>query len=304
MKRASLLFALALALCAQSLSAQSVYGEIPLEIVDGYLLAKTTMPDGSDACFAVDLAAQGTFVTKTFAGSNSIQKPQSSNDPLGRGPSHFALGGFGFRGDVLGKTTMHKLTVGGLTFADATVMVLGTAPKVGGRTIAGVLGLDLLRRAEIAVFRYGSSPALLLKSKANVAVKGSIEMPMKSVADVVVVEGTLNGAKADFLLDTGSPESYLPLKTVRLAGTAAIPNSTREITTLDGDKATVRGARVGSFTLGGESFSGLPFHIGELPLFGRLPESMTPVLLGNAFFGTLQFVEINFEQQTVRLKRQ
>jgi hypothetical protein len=303
MKRLLFLSALMLMLCAQNLSAQSVYGEMKLEMVDGYLLAPASMPDGGEAWFAVDLAAPSTAITKAYAGSNTIQKSQGSNNPLDRGVAQFALGGHGFRGEALGRTTLQTLTVGGLTFFDATVTVLASMPKVGGRLVAGILGLDMLKRAEIAVFRYGSSPTLLLKSKANVAVKGTIEMPMKIFSGSVFVEGTLNGKKADFLLDTGSPASYLPVKTVRLTGAAAIPNSAREITTLDGDKATVRGAEVGSFTLGGETFSGLPFHIGELPVFGRLPETVTPVLLGNAFFGTLQFVEINFSSQTVRLKK-
>lgn len=303
MKRLLFLSALMLMLCAQNLSAQSVYGEMPLEQVDGYLLTPATMPDGGQAWFAIDLAAPSTAVTKAFAGSRGIQKSQSDNHPLGRGSASFALGGHGFRGEELGRTTFQMLTVGGLTFSDVPVTVMASMPNVGGRSVAGILGLDILRRAEIAVFRYGSSPTLLLKSKANAAIKGTIEIPMKTVEDLLFVEGTLNGKKADFLLDTGSPASYLPVKTVRLTGAAAVPNSAREITTLDGNMAKVRGAEVGSFTLGDETFSGLPFLIGELPVFGRLPETVTPVLLGNAFFGTLQFVEINFATKTVRLKK-
>lgn len=304
MKRLLFLSALLLGLCAQNLSAQSTYGEMPLESVDGYLLARTAMPDGADAWFAVDLAAHATAVTKAFAGTNTIQKLQSSNDPLARSTTHFALGGFGFSGEVVGRTTLQSLTVGGITFADATVMVLSEAPVVGGRRIAGVFGLDMLQRAEIAVFRYGGSPALVLKSRANVAVKNAIELPMKVVNNAVFVTGKMNGQPVDFLLDTGSPDSYLPVKTIRMTGASAVPNSTREIATLDGGQVKVRGAEVESITLGDASFSGLPFSIGELPVFARLPESVTPVLLGNAFFSTLQFVEINFANQTVRLKKQ
>ncbi len=303
MKRVLFLFAIILPLCAQNLFSQAVYGEMKLEFESGYLFAKTSMPDGSKAWFAVDLAAKNTAVTTAFAGDKNIQKLQSSNDPLDRGTAHYALGGFGFNTEIVGKATFDALEVGGLSFADASVMVMSQSPKVAGHTLAGVLGLDLLRRAEIAVFRYGSSPTLLLKSKARTTVKDAFEMPMKIVNNAVFVEGTLNGQKVDFLFDTGSPESYLPVKTVRMTGTAAMPNSTREIMTLDGDKAKVRGAKVESISLGGESFTNLPFNIGELSVFGRLPESSTPVLLGNSFFSTLQFVEINFKTNTVRLKK-
>ncbi|MFA6233191.1 MAG: aspartyl protease family protein [Bacteroidota bacterium] len=304
MKRVLFLFALVLTVCAQNLSAQSVYGEMKLEFENGYFFAKTSMPDGAKAWFAVDLAAKSTAVTKAFAENQNIQKLQSSNDPLDHGDSHYALGGFGFTSEIVGKTTIQTLDVGGLSFANATVMVMNEAPTVAGRTIAGVLGVDMLRRAEIAVFRYGSAPALVFKSKSAAAVRGTIEMPMKVINNALFVEGKMNGQKVDFLLDTGSPDSYLPVKTVRMTGASALPNSTREITTLDGDKAKVRGAQIESITLGEESFTELPFNIGELPVFGRLPESTVPVLLGNTFFGALQFVEINFQSNTVRLKKQ
>ncbi len=304
MKRVLLLFALIMTLCAQNIFAQSVYGEMSLDYQDGYLFAKTSMPDGGTTWFAVDLAAQSTAVTKAFAGDLKIRKEQTSNDPLDRGTAHYALGAYGFHSEIVGRTTMSALAIGGLSFQDADVLVMSTAPQVAGRTIAGVLGADLLRRAEIAVFRYGSNPALVLKSRSNKTVKGTLEMPMKLVNNAIFVEGTLNGQKVDYLLDTGSPESYLPLKTLRLTGAAALPNSTREITTLDGEKARVRGANVESFSLGGEEFRELPFNIGELPVFSRLPETVTPVLLGNTFFTTMEFVEINFEGNSVRLKKQ
>ncbi len=303
MKHFLFLSMLALAICAQNLSAQPVYGEMNLEYADGYLLAKTTMPDGGAAWFAIDLAAPATVVTSAFAGNQNIRKLQGSNDPLNPGTAWNALGGFGFAPEIVGKTTLQLLDIGGIGFPDADVMVMNQTPAVAGRALAGVLGVDMLRRAEVAVFRYGSRPALVLKSKGNTAVKGTIELPMKMTDNTVFVEGTLNGQKVDFLLDTGSPASYLPVKTLRLTGAAAVPNSTREITTLEGTATKVRGAQVESITIGGETFTGLPFLIGELPVFDRLPESVTPVLLGNSCLGTMQFVELNFQNNTVRLKK-
>jgi len=303
MKHLLFLSALVMMMCAQNLSAQSVYGEMNLEYADGYLLAKTTMPDGGAAWFAIDLAAPGTVVTTSFTGNQNIQKLQGSNDPLNPGTAQNALGGFGFTPEIVGKTTLQFLTVGGISFPDANVMVMNQTPTVAGRALAGVLGVDMLRRAEVAVFRYGSKPALVLQSKGNTTIKGAVELPMKVANNTVFIEGTLNGQKVDFLLDTGSPASYLPVKTLRLTGAAAVPNSSREITTLEGTAAKVRSAQVESITIGGETFTGLPFLIGELPVFGRLPESVTPVLLGNTCLETMQFVELNFQNNTVRLKK-
>jgi hypothetical protein len=284
--------------------AQNVYGEMILEFEDGYLFAGTTMPDGQQSWFAIDLAVPTTAVTKAYTGDNQVEKLRSSNDPLARSMFQFALGGFGFTPEFIGKTTLAQLELGGLQFPKAHVNVIDRLPQIAGRPIAGILGVDLLRRAEVAVFTYGSAPRLLLKSKARTQVSDVIEIPFHMVENYIMVSGTLNGEAVDFLFDTGSPDSYLPVKTVRATGAAAVPNSTKEITLLDGETAKVRTASVASFALGENTFTDHPFHIGELPVFKLLPETTTPVLLGNVFFSSMKYVQVNFTTNTVRLKMQ
>lgn len=290
-----------LLILAVSAGAQNVYGEMPLIQEEGYLLAKTTMPDGSSACFAVDLAVSTTAVSRAFAAEAEIKKLQGNADPLTVPRYSTALGGFGLSREIVGKTQLETLTVGGLQFTDASVVVLENLPQIAGRTIAGVLGTDMLRRAEIAQFTFGDTPALMLKSRARKNVPDAIEMPMNVVSGLIMVSGTLNGQKADFILDTGSPASYIPLKTVRAAGATAKAGSNREITTLDGNTVTVRDAEPLPVSFGSSVFEDTPMHMGELPVFNTLPESSIPVLLGNDFFERMRSVQFNFAQGTLRL---
>ena len=301
MKRIAALAALLVVLCAGNAAAQSVYGEITLVQEQGYLLAETVMPGGTPAWFAVDLAVATSAVTKAYAGSSDIQSLQGMNDPLARPRFFSALGGFGFTGEIVGKTTLKQMLVGGLEFTDANVMVLDNVPAIAGRKIAGVFGTDMLRRAEIAVFMYGDSPRLLLKSRARKNVGDAVELPMNVVNGYIMTAGTLNGQRVDLLFDTGSPASYLPVGTVRATGAAALPNSAREITTLNGETVTVRDAKQGQLGIGEARFEDVPLHIGELPVFKTLPTSTVPLLLGNDFFSRLRSVQFNFSENSIRL---
>jgi hypothetical protein len=301
MKRIAVFAAVFAFLFAGSAAAQNVYGEMILTNADGYLLAATAMPDGAQAWFAVDLAVATSAVSKAYAGQAEIEKLQSNADPLARSRFHSALGGFGLSTEIVGKAHLQHMTVGGLDFSDARVVVLDQVPSIGGKKIAGVFGTDMLRRAEIALFTYGDSPRLLLKSRTRKLATGAVEIPMNVVAGYIMASGTLNGKKVDFLFDTGSPASYIPVKTVRATGAAAVANSIQSITTLDGKTVQIRRAETGAITFGEARFDDLPLHIGELPVFSTLPDSSTPVLLGNDFFARMESVQFNFAENSIRL---
>ncbi|HOJ02543.1 MAG TPA: aspartyl protease family protein [Bacteroidota bacterium] len=292
-------FALALTWTA---SAQNVYGEMKLVYDQGYVFAESSMPDGGTAWFAVDLAVNVTSVSKAWIGDRAvIQKPQGRRD-ASEGKTYFALGGVGFVGDVVGKATLPVLNVGGLVFPQTSVSVLENAPTVAGRSLSGIIGTDLLRRAEIALFRYGATPTLQLKSKAS-PMKQALSLPMTVSNGFIVVKGEMQGKPVDVILDNGSPESYFPVATLRAVGAAAVPNSTRDITDPEGNVLKVRASNVSGISLGGTEFEAPQFHIAELGVFTRVPGVSSPVLLGNSFFSTVQAVEINFSESTVRVQK-
>ncbi len=282
-------------------SAQNVYGEMKLTFDRGYLFAESTMPNGDATWFAIDLAVANTSVSKAWLGDRAQIRKQQGRGRNDEPRSYFALGGVGFSAGVEGKATLQGMHIGGLNFPAANVTVLDETPVIAGKRIAGIVGTDLLRRAEIAVFYYGSNPRLLLKSKSKPAA-GAIELPMKVVNGYAFVQGTMNDTNVDVLLDTGSPESWFPVKTLRLVGASATPNSSREVTTLDGLSLKVRGSDVNEISFAGAAFEKQTFGIAELGVFSQIPENLVPVLLGNSFFSTLDHVEINFTDNVVRMK--
>jgi hypothetical protein len=299
MKRMITAGLLLLMLCTSATDAQQVYGEMKLTYEQGFLFAESTMPDGNTAWFAVDLAVATTSVTKAWVG-DKVRIDQSQGQIKGeRSKMFFALGGAGFSEDIHGKATLPLLSVGGLDFPLAAVTVMENMPEVAGRRIAGIIGADLLRRAEIAVFHYGSRPRLELKSRGRQAVD-AVELPMNIIDGYILVKGEIRGKDVDVLLDTGSPESWFPVKTQRIIGASAVANSTRDLSTLEGAHIKARKSNVGDISFATKQYGRQTFGIAELPVFSRLPDHVVPVLLGNSFFSGLASVEINFSEGVVR----
>jgi hypothetical protein len=85
------------------------------------------------------------------------------------------------------------------------------APLVSGTdTVAGILGLDVLRRAGRVrgSFAAPAAPAWLTLGGAPLA--GAVELPLREVRDLLLVEGRAGAVPMLWLLDSGSQVSAVP----------------------------------------------------------------------------------------------
>jgi hypothetical protein len=57
----------------------------------------------------------------------------------------------------LGRSVVPTLTIGDMVFRDVEVSVLSSMPEFGGHAPAGILGMDLLTRAEVACVSYAGA---------------------------------------------------------------------------------------------------------------------------------------------------
>jgi hypothetical protein len=288
----NILFALFIMLPFTS-SAQAVYGETSLEFDQGYLFARTLASDGGAAFVLIDLACPATAVTGNVASLGRQQMRQENGDvaPARLGA---ALGGFGLSLPVSGESTVAQFHVGNIIFPNVPVRIVQAIPDVAGRKVVGIVGLDLLRRAEVVSLQYGNTPRMMLQSKARPG--SGARVPIVLNNNVVTATGSINGTEVQFVLDTGSPESFLSPAGVRAIGASAVAGSTAKLQLTDGTTVTARSSNVRSFSIGTSGYTGVEFHIADLPVFTQA--SGTSALLGNSFFSGLSRVEINFAANT------
>jgi hypothetical protein len=293
-----------------------VRGEADVEYVrtatgaGGYLFTKARLAGGKEGDFVIDLAASKTLVAKSFLPSDINIREATAKEYSNRGERTVAytLGGAGGAIESpLGIAKILELRAGSIVFSDASVVVISALPKIGDRQVAGIIGIDLLKRANRFVLTFpqkaGETSTLTFDAKSDFPQAGAIELPFSVASDHLFVKGYIKNAPVDFIIDTGSPISILSMVTTKSLGleTKGQPGAT--VRGLDGKSIEVQSTIVQQMRLGMVSYSTLPFEVSDLPLFKSIGLQGNVGVLGNAFLQLHKKVEVDFAHRKIRLVR-
>jgi hypothetical protein len=258
--------------------------------------------------FIVDFAAGATVVAKSaLPGSVGIQAVEGV-EYTEDGPRRIESTMKGAGGDVsgfLGTAILPELTVGTLLFRDVKVSVLSSLPEFGGHDPAGILGMNLLSSAKLACLTYpdpGNTGHLRLANESHLDSPESIGIPFTRVGNHLFVTGAVDDAPATFIFDTGARRGHLHPEVARAAGIALRPDDDPGGTRgLDGKKMETHLAAAAKLRLGEATFSQVPFVVADMPVFRTIGLGASAGLLGNTFLDRFDEVEIDFEQEVIRL---
>lgn len=292
---------------SESKTAPPVKGESVLEY-NGYLLTKALIGNGVESYFAVDFAAAQSIISKAILPS-TIKLTEATSveySEKGKRTVEYAAGGAGGTVKGLMFAEIPSLKIGDMDLVNQHFIVIDSLPKLGGREIGGIIGLDLLRRARKVSFGYSSKPAdkntLLFSDESSFSAKDVIEIPFSIASDQLYVKGFVGDEPVSFILDTGSPDSII---TNDVAQTADIRNAKKiklPIKGLDGNPISAKKATIGRLKFAGLTASAVPVIIADLPIFQQ--KGLTKIgLLGNSFFKKFKRVEIDFKSQLLRLQQ-
>lgn len=284
---------------------QKVRGEMALAAHQGFLFAKTSVPGGEHGWFVVDMASKQTVVLKRMLPPDAyINTDEQQTGLPGESRLSAALGAFGVAPAILGTVHLRTLEIGGLLFHDVDALVAASLPEAGGRSTSGILGFNLLKRAEVLDVDLSiSPPALRMRSSAGTVKEGYIDIPILVREEAVFLHGEINGKQVDFLLDSGAPESFVSTGAMRLAGLVAHPDSRHDVLCMNGKTVSVSSTRAGDVQLGGRNFSGMRFNIAELPVYCNFRSNETPALLGTDFLELVGRIEIDFRKNVARIPK-
>lgn len=285
----------------------AVYGQAELDF-DRWPIVHAVLPGGQQGDFIVDTGAGTTVVSKRFVPDDvTIEKTSMVQySSAGRKLLKYAPGGAtGTVETIVGQAALPELRIGEIVFRDVTVDVLKEMPDFFGRPIAGILGLDLLRRCELlslALMSDGEGEALLhLASAALGETPDAVEVPFAFVKSHLMVQAGVNGIPVHFILDTGAPGSFLDARAAKAIGLDAADATRRSGRGLDGGTADIfSGARAG-LTLGSRKIDDVRFAISALPAFSSMRVHGQKIgLLGNDVLGRFRRVEIDFVRRKIR----
>jgi len=282
------------------------HGEVTFDS-DRYLFVRGALPDGGAGDFVLDLGAGQTLVNRAFLPEGTgIERSYMTeySDAGKRLLKYEPNGATGPVQSVLGHALLPELRFGDIRFANASVAVMPELPDIFGRPVAGILGIDLLRRAEIISLSYPmqsrATGTLRLRDRSKNARHPALEVACSFVNSHVMIPVEVNGKPTSFVIDTGAPSCILDAQAARLAQ-IDIQGLGRNARGLDEGTASISPATAQQLRLGAREFRDVALHVGPLPVFARMRTHDQCVgLMGNSFFQQLGEMEIDLGQRTVR----
>ena len=282
-----------------------VAGVIPLEF-NRYLFARGRAGAAAEGDFVVDLGASSTVMAKPFlpAGAEIVPATTVQYSAGGRELLKYEPeGATGKVQTVLGHCDLEQLTLGGLSFGTTSVDVMAELPKIGGREIAGILGLDVLRRADRLSFEFADHRATLRLGPASASTARDVGHPFALVNSHLLLRTGSTDPSIFWIVDTGSPVTILDrpaADALRLPLETGGPSAGG----LDGAKLAFAKTVLPSLRLSGHGLTQLPISVAALPIFDRLHVRGQNVgLLGNDILSSRGKLEIDFVSRTLVLSQ-
>jgi predicted aspartyl protease len=286
----------------------AVSGEAALLYDKGLLFTDVATGAGDPLEFIVDFAAGATVVARSAIPAGIEIQAVEGVEYSARGSRkiHSTMKGAG--GDVsgyLGVATLPTLTVGALVFRDVRVSVLSSLPEFGGHQPGGILGMNLLARAEFACVTYppaGEVGHLRLATESHLMSSETIDVPFTRVGNHLFVQGAVNGTSVDFIFDTGARRAHLHPDVATAAGLVLRPDDDPDGTRgLDGMPMETHLAVADRLRLGEGSLVDVPFVVVDMPVFRTIGLGSNAGLLGNTLLDRFTEVEVDFQHEMIRL---
>lgn len=280
-----------------------VMGEAPLE-VNGHPFVRVTGPNGRTGWFIVDTGAVGTVVAKGFLPDSSriekstmVEYSSTGRRVLNYQPS----GATGPVLNVLGHTQLAELRLGSLRFTDVVTDVLPDMPDYFGRPVMGIIGLDLLRRADRVTIEYprgGKGAGVLRLGGSERATPGEARVPFSLVSSHLTIPVRVNGTESFMMLDTGAPGALLDSAGAVSAGMTFTAN--RKVKGLDGNAISSAGATM-TLDIGMQRLDHVDCQVSALPVFNAIRGDRPMGLFGNSLIARFERLVIDFLQRSIFL---
>lgn len=283
-----------------------VVGEVPLKY-DRWPLVVARLADGNEGLFIADIGAGSTVVAKDFLppGTTIEKASMVQYSSAGKKLLKYAPGGAtGAVDTVLGHATLRELHLGSIRFDNPRIDVIEEMPDLFGQPIAGILGMDLMRRCGVLSMslkdKRGASPTLRMRSSAEESGSDILELPFTFVSSHVIIDGKVNDSLVHFVMDTGAPGIILDAEAAKRLGVNT-ERTMRPGRGLDGGEADMRLGSPVDLSFADRSFGAVQPRISALACFMTLRTNRQNAgLLGNSFFSRFSRIELDFDRRTAR----
>lgn len=281
-------------------------GSAPLVFDGAHFFVEVVQPGQAPQTWIVDLGATGSVVAASALpeGATVRRLEQVEHSASGSETTEGTLEGFG--GTIegfLGRSILPRIQIGSVQVEDLAVGVLDALPNIGKRNPVGILGLDVLRRADVLVFDRSTPNASITWGWQSQVTDPALEAPFSLAYGHVFAAGSINDQPATILLDTGARLSFIAPALMKTAQLTSDPTQTHTVSGLDGARYTVEAVPDVRLRLGTSASVSASFYTGPVPVLAGIGLEDDGVLLGNDWLGTFKQLEFDFSARRLRLSR-
>lgn len=292
-------------------AAGAVTGESPITYESGLLFTEGTLVGGTTAEFIIDFGATGSVVAEWFLpkGTEIREVKGTMHSMEGDRVVEGAMQAAGGRVEgFLGRATMAEFHVGDAVFRDVGVNVVEEMPEIGDRMAAGVLGADVLYRADVVslAYEWWADERPMIRFLAESRLRGAEDVavvPLVKVQNHLFARGEVNGIGVEWLLDTGARHTVVAVQAVRDAGRTVAMGRTTSMRGLDGRPVEVTQMLAEEFSVGDHEYQNVRIWMGNMPVLEAMGLGDTGGILGNDFLSMFREIEVDLAEGVLRLLR-
>ena len=274
---------------------------------ESYLFAEVVRADGRRGRFIVDLGAGESVVSPGFVPKGQAVVPSNMVEYSLRGArllDYRATDVTGVMPVVAGHTVFASLTLGGVT-VDSLEAQVAELPAALGEGVVGILGVDVLRRAgrvRLTVPAKSGAPALLEFDPAAPLARETGRCAFSWVSSHVVMGGEVSGRPAHWIVDTGSPVSFVDPTALADSAWVLAARQSPPVSGLGGKPGATSGATAPSLRVGtGTRWKNAPVRLARLAPFDAVrPGGRVPALLGLSELARMGTLELDFRSRVAR----
>jgi predicted aspartyl protease len=289
----------------------SLAGGVPFRISNEWIVVSVGVGAGRQADFVVDLAATTSVIDKAFLPSGiPVKKLEMVEYSAGTENKKDATMQ-GATGTVnqnvfAGRALLEAITLGGIEIRDVNVSVLNSFPdKLRKAGIVGIIGTDILMRSgNLSIQSLNKEKGILHFGHVAASLVMDLEIPFTIAGGLIFAEGAIGSFPISYLLDTGARETILSQSFAQEHKLDyLIVDQNKTITGIDGTPVNVHMVNVPTFSIGKYAFTNKKMIVGDIAAISSFGLQKSSAILGMDFFRQFDYLELDFNQQRVRLKK-
>jgi hypothetical protein len=274
---------------------------------ESYLFAEVVRPDGRLGRFIVDLGAGESVVAPGFVPQGQAVVPSNMVEYSLRGArllDYRAGDATGGMPVSAGHTLFPSLSLGGVTI-DSLEAEVADLPAALGEGVVGILGIDVLRRAarvRLTVPAKADAPATLEFDPPAPLAREAGRCAFSWLSSHVVMGGEVSGLPAHWIVDSGSPVSFVDPTALAEAPWVLAARKAPPVRGVGGKPGASYDAKAPTLRVGtGARWADTPVRLARLAPFDAVrPGGRVPALLGLSEIARMGSLELDFNARLAR----